>query len=399
MKPATLLARGPARSADPFAATSPPIYQTATFDQPSASGGGVYDYSRSGNPTRDLLERQLARLEGAERALVYGSGIGAVAAAVRGVAGGGEVVAGDDLYGGSYRLLSRVLAEQGITVRYVDLTDLDAVRVALGPQTRLVLAESPTNPLLRIVDLRAIAAAAHAAGALVAVDGSLATPLFQRPLGFGADLVVHSATKAMSGHGDLTAGVVATNDLELADRLAFARNAEGTALAPFESWLLLRGLRTLALRLERQEANARRVAAALAAHPAITRLHAPWLPQHPGHELHCSQATGFGPVLSFETGDLEHSIRIVESLELFSIAVSFGGLSSSVSLPCRMSHASIPAEVRRQRRLPEDLVRLSIGIEDADELIADLAQAFAAARRPRAERFDVLLHTIEPIDS
>ncbi len=292
MKPATFLAHGPARSADPFAATSPPIYQTATFDQPSACGGGLYDYSRSGNPTRDLLERQLARLEGAGRALVYGSGIGAVAAAVRAVAGGGEVVAGDDLYGGSYRLLSRVLADQGITVRYVDLTDLDAVRGALGPQTRLVLAESPTNPLLRIVDLRSVADLAHAASALLAVDGSLATPLFQRPLELGADLVIHSATKALSGHGDVTAGVIATNDLELADRLAFARNAEGTALAPFESWLLLRGLRTLALRLERQEASARRVAEALVGHPAITRLHAPSLAAHHGHALHRAHAPG-----------------------------------------------------------------------------------------------------------
>jgi cystathionine beta-lyase len=202
----------------------------------------------------------------------------------------------------------------------------------------------------------------------------------------------------MSGHGDLTAGVVATNDLDLADRLAFARNAEGTALAPFESWLLLRGLRTLALRLERQEASAHRVAQALSGHPAITRLHAPSLADHSGHDLHRTQATGFGPVLSFETGDLERSIAVVERLELFSIAVSFGGLSSSVSLPCRMSHASIPAEVRRQRRLPEDLVRLSIGIEDADDLIADLSQALeaaAAAERPPAGRFDVVLHTTD----
>jgi cysteine-S-conjugate beta-lyase len=375
LRAATLLARGPRSDGDPYAASSPPIYQTATFSQPGPRGGGVYDYSRSGNPTRDRLEEQLAQLEGAARALTYASGIAAVTAAVRTVAAGGEVVAGDNLYGGSYRLLSEVLAPQGLTVRYADLTDPAALAAVLSPRTRLVLAESPTNPTLRIADLRAIAAAAHAVGALLAVDGSLATPLLQRPLELGADLVIHSATKALSGHGDLTAGVIATDDLALADRLAFARNAEGTALAPFEAWLLLRGLRTLALRVERQEANARRVAEALAGHPAITRLHAPSLASHRGHELHRSQASGFGPVISFETGELARSVAVIEQLKLFSVAVSFGGVASSVSLPCSMSHASIPLAVRRQWELAEDLVRLSIGIEDPDDLIEDLLKA------------------------
>jgi cysteine-S-conjugate beta-lyase len=379
---ATRLARGPGHDGDPYAASSPPIYQTATFCQPGARGGGAYDYSRSGNPTRDRLEEELARLEGAAHALTYASGIAAVAAAVRTAAAGGEVIAGDNLYGGSYRLLSDVLAVQGVPIRYVDLTDPGALAAAIGPGTRLVLAESPTNPMLRIVDLAAVARVAHAGGALLAVDGSLATPLLQRPLELGADLVIHSATKALAGHGDVTAGVVATSDAALAGRLAFARNAEGTALAPFEAWLLLRGLRTLALRVERQEANARRVAAALAGHPAITRLHAPSLPGHRGHELHRRQATGFGPVISFETGELARSVAVIEALQLFSVAVSFGGIASSVSLPCSMSHASIPAAVRRRWELPEDLVRLSIGIEEGDDLVADLLSALDALDAP-----------------
>ena len=376
----TALARGPRRDGDPFAASSPPIYQTATFCQPWAAGGGEYDYTRSGNPTRDLLEEELARLERAGHAFAYASGIAAVAAAVRCVAGGGgEVIAGDDLYGGSYRLLSRLLEPEGIGVRYVDLTDPAALASAIGPRTRLVLAESPTNPLLRVVDLPAIARLTRGRSVTLAVDATLLTPLRLRPLELGADLVIHSATKALGGHGDVTAGVVATSDPELAERLAFRRNAEGTALAPFEAWLLLRGMKTLALRLDRQEGSARRIAAALSRHPAVKRLHAPMLPGAPGHALLAAQAKGGGMVVSFETGDTALSARIVDSLELFSIAVSFGGLASSASLPCRMSHASIPEEVRKRRRLPEDLVRLSIGIEEPDDLLADLAAAFDSA--------------------
>lgn len=385
MKRSTRLARGARLAGEPFGAASPPIYQTATFAQESALEGGPYDYTRSGNPTRDALESELAALEGAAHALAYASGVAALAAAVRAVAAdgaagaGNEVLAGDDLYGGSYRLLERVLGEQGVRVRYVDGADLAAVAAAIRPQTRLVLVESPTNPLLRVCDLAALARLVHRAGARLAVDGTLLGPYLQRPLEHGADLVVHSATKGLGGHADLTAGVVATDDSRLAERLAFARNAEGTALAPFESWLLARGLRTLAVRVDRQETSARRVAEFLAGRPEVRRLRWPGLATHPGHALQRAQATGFGPVLAFETGDLERSRRLVESLELFAIAVSFGGAASSASLPCRMSHASIPEPVRRARSLPEDLVRLSIGLEDADDLVADIERALAAA--------------------
>jgi cystathionine beta-lyase len=378
MKLATRLVRFQPAPGDAYSAMSPPLYQTATFAQASALESGPYDYSRSGNPTRRLLEQRVAELEGAGHALAYASGLAALAAVVRVTAGGGEVLAGDDLYGGTYRLLSQQLAGQGVAVRYVDAADLAAVAAAIGPRTRLLLVETPTNPLLRIADLRGLAGLAHAAGALLAVDNSLLSPYLQRPLELGADLVVHSATKCLGGHSDLTAGVVAVTDPALARELAFAQNAEGTALSPFEAWLLQRGMKTLAVRLDRQESNARRVAELLAGHPRVRRVHYPGLPSHPGHQLQRRQASGAGSVVSFETGSVEVSRHIVEATRLFTISVSFGGVGSLISLPCRMSHASIPASVRRSRALPEDLVRLAVGIEHAGDLLEDLEQALGA---------------------
>jgi cystathionine beta-lyase len=378
MKLATRLVRFQPAPGDAYSAMSPPLYQTATFAQASALESGPYDYSRSGNPTRRLLEQRVAELEGAGHALAYASGLAALAAVVRVTAGGGEVLAGDDLYGGTYRLLSQQLAGQGVAVRYVDAADLAAVAAAIGPRTRLLLVETPTNPLLRIADLRGFAKLAHAAGALLAVDNSLLSPYLQRPLELGADVVVHSATKCLGGHSDLTAGVVAVTDPALARELAFAQNAEGTALSPFEAWLLQRGMKTLAVRLDRQESNARRVAELLAGHPRVRRVHYPGLPSHPGHQLQRRQASGAGSVVSFETGSVDVSRQIVEATRLFTISVSFGGVGSLISLPCRMSHASIPASVRRSRALPEDLVRLAVGIEHAGDLLEDLEQALGA---------------------
>jgi len=386
MKLATRLVRFQPAPGDAWAAVSPPLYQTATFAQESALESGTYDYSRSGNPTRGLLEQRVAELEGAGHALAYASGLAALAAVIRVAAAGGEVLAGDDLYGGTYRLLSRLLAGQGVGVRYVDASDLGAVAAAIGPRTRLLLVETPTNPLLRIADLRALAGLAHAGGALLAVDNSLLSPCRQRPLELGADVVVHSATKCLGGHSDLTAGVVALNDGALAGELAFARNAEGTAASPFEAWLLLRGMKTLAVRLDRQEANARRIADLLARHPLVRRVHYPGLASHPGHDLHRLQASGAGSVVSFETGSVDASRRVAEAARLFTISVSFGSVGSLISLPCRMSHASIPAEVRRGRALPEDLVRLAVGIEDPGDLLADLEQSLAAAAGPGPAR-------------
>lgn len=350
-------------SGDPYGATSPPIYQTATFRQPSALDFGEYDYTRTANPTRSLVEEQIARLERGTRAFAFASGMAAIGAVARLVSAGEEILAGDDLYGGTFRMLGAVLPPLGISVGYVDTTDVAAVEAAIGPKTRLVLVESPTNPLMRVSDLEALARAAHRKGALLAVDNSLLSPLLQRPLECGADVVVHSATKFLCGHGDVIAGAVVVRDEELARRIAFRQNAEGAGLSPFDAWLLLRGMKTLALRLERQCASAEKIAAFLAAHPAVREVFYP----------------GQGAVISFTTGDAETSRRAVEATRLFAIAVSFGAVTSAISLPCRMSHASIPAEIRDRYAPPEDLVRLSVGIEDADDLVADLEQALEHA--------------------
>jgi cystathionine beta-lyase len=378
MRPSTRCVRA-TDSRDPYGATSPPIYQTATFRQPTATEFGEYDYSRTANPTRSLLEEQIAALEGGRSCLAFASGMAALAATTRLVESGDEILAGDDLYGGAARLLSRVAPRQGIAVRYVDATDPAAVAEAIGPRTRLLLVETPTNPLLHVADVAALAEVCHHKGVLLAVDNSLLTPVLQRPLELGADLVVHSATKGLCGHGDVLAGAVVTNDPGLADRIAFHQNAEGAGLAPFDAWLLLRGLKTLALRVERQCATATRIAEHLAAHPTVERVHFPGLADGRQGAIQRRQARGPGCLVSFTTGDPDRSRRLVESLSLFTIAVSFGAVGSSVSLPCYMSHSSIPAELRGRLAPPPDLVRLSIGIEDPQDLVDDLEQALLVA--------------------
>jgi cystathionine beta-lyase len=291
---------------------------------------------------------------------------------------GSHILAGDDLYGGTWRLLERCLPRSGVRASFVDATDVEKLGAALRPDTRLVLIETPTNPLLRIVDIRVVAEVVHRHGALLAVDNSLCSPWLQRPLELGADVVVHSATKHLCGHADVTAGVLAVRDPALAQEIAFVQNAEGTALGPFDSWLLLRGMKTLGIRQDREGENALLVARFLADHPSVKRVHHPSLPDHPGRDVHFRQASGAGSVISFETRSPSVSRALVESLRLFTIAVSFGSTSSTASLPCWMSHKSI---TDRAHALPEDLVRLSIGIEDAQDLIDDLAQAFDAAER------------------
>ncbi len=364
---------------DPYCSISPPIYQTATFRQPSADEFGEYDYSRSGNPTRNLVERQIARLEGAEYACAFASGMAALSALTRLVSAGGEIIAGDDLYGGTVRLLDQVLPRQGVGVRYVDVTDPRAVREALNPRVELILIETPSNPTMRVADIRALAEVAREAGTLLAVDNSMLSPCFQKPLKLGADIVVHSATKFLCGHSDVTGGALVTNDYDINQRLAFHQNAEGAGLSPFDSWLLLRGMKTLALRVERQNESALKVARFLARHPAVDRVYYPGLADHPGHKIHRSQSKGDGAVISFTTGDVDVSRQIVEATRLFDIAVSFGSVGSTISLPCRMSHASIPKALRDRLAPPPDLVRISVGIEDVDDLIEDLSQAFTLA--------------------
>jgi cystathionine beta-lyase len=357
----------------------PPIYQTATFEQPTATEFGEYDYTRSGNPTRTLLEEQLADLEDANHACAFASGMAALTALIGIVKPGEEIIAGDDLYGGTVRLLDRIASHRNVSVRFVDTTNADAPRKALTPRTRLILIETPSNPLFRISDIRETALLAREAGAILAVDNSMLSPIFQRPLNLGADVVIHSATKFLCGHSDVTAGALITNSAILHEQFAFQQNAEGAGLSPFESWLLLRGLKTLALRVERQDASAEKIARYLRSRTEVSHVFYPGFADHPGHEAHRKQAKGNGAVVSFTTGDDKLSAAIAESTRLFRIAVSFGSVGSTISLPCRMSHASIPGSLRKQLAPPPDLVRLSVGIEDPDDLLADLEQAFVHA--------------------
>jgi cystathionine beta-lyase len=366
-----------------YGAVSTPIYQTATFRQPAAAEWGEYDYSRTANPTRTQLEKKLALLEHGQFASAFASGMAAITAVTRLLKSGDEILARDDLYGGSIRLLEQVLPRHGITVGYVDTTNLYAVESVVSARTKLILVETPTNPLLRISDIAGLADMAHSHDAILAVDNTMLSPCLQNPLELGADIVIHSATKFLCGHSDVMAGAVITNSEDLHQRIAFMQNAEGSALSPFDSWLLLRGIKTLSLRVERQAANAMKIARFLAARPEVKDVYYPGLEDHRGHELHIRQSSGGGSVISFTTGDVDLSRRFVEATRLCSIAVSFGSVNSSISLPCYMSHASIPKSMRSRLAPPADLIRLSIGIEDVDDIIADLELAFDATEAGR----------------
>ena len=411
---ATRLVHPSATVEDPFDSTNFPLYQTATFGQPSATTNGPYDYTRSGNPTRDMLEKQMAELEGADRAFAFSSGMSALMCVTRLVKTGERIVTGDDIYGGTSRLLAQVVPKVGIEVVNVDMNDLDAVKRAIdGGPTTMVMLESPTNPRLQITDIRSISDFAHAKGALVCVDNSIMAPVFQAPLDLGADICMTSATKFISGQSDVTGGILTCRGEQLGKDIYFHQNAEGLHLGPFDCWLALRGLKTMALRMEKQQANAMVIARWLEAHPLVNFVNYPGLESNKGYELHKSQATGAGSILSFGTGNVELSRIVVEQAKLFKITVSFGNTSSLISLPCFMSHASIPAEVRAARGLPDDLVRISTGIEDVEDLIADLDAAFTVAARetgvgdfarngaltPAQQREDELLRRIAMLEA
>jgi len=369
---------------DPYDSTNVPIYQTATFGQPSSTTFGDYDYTRSGNPTRAVLENQMAELEGASRAFAFASGMNALSVVTQLVGSGHRIVTGDDIYGGTSRLLSQVVPKYNIEVLNVDCCDLAAVEAAIDGNTKLVMIESPTNPRMQIVDIAAISKLAHTKGAkgcIVMVDNSIMAPVFQRPLDLGADISMTSATKFICGHSDVTGGILSVKDPELAKEVYFLQNSMGGGLGPFDCWLCIRGLKTMSLRMERQQHNAVRMADFLKKHPLVTKVNFAGMEGTPGAELHWRQASGQGSMLSFTTGDVNVSQVIVEETKLFKITVSFGNVASLISLPCFMSHASIPAEVRAARGLPDDLVRISAGIEDIDDLLADLAQAMDKAAK------------------
>lgn len=353
-----------------------PIYQTSTFEQESPGVNLGFDYSRTNNPTRQRLEDVLAELEGVAHCAVFASGLAAEHAVLQAyLRPGDEVIVPNDVYGGTYRLLNRVFAGFHLRITPVDTTNLDAVRTAITSATRLVWLESPTNPRLLVSDIQAIAGVSHAHGALVVVDNTFATPVFQQPFALGADLVVHSVTKYLAGHSDLIQGAVLARDAAVFEPVKFLQNAIGAVPAPLDCWLTLRGLKTLELRVQRHADNAGRIAAALAGHEAVARVYYPGLPDHPGHDVARRQMTGFGGMLSFELkGSAADVTAFVSNRRLFTLGESLGGVKSLICHPARMTHASIPAGQRAALGLSDTLVRLSPGIEHADDLIDDLVE-------------------------
>jgi cystathionine gamma-synthase len=358
-------------------AVNVPVHLSTTFKQDGVGGlRGGYEYSRSGNPTRTALQEALAALEEGTAGLAFASGLAAEDTLLRTVCSpGSHVVLAGDAYGGTFRLLSKVAARWGIDHTPVDLNDLDAVRATVVPATRIIWCETPTNPLLNIADIAGLAEVAHDAGALLVVDNTFASPYLQRPLTLGADVVVHSMTKYLGGHSDVVGGALVTADDGLAEQLAFHQNAMGAVPGAFDSWLVLRGIKTLGVRMDRHQANAARIAEYLLDHPKVSAVLYPGLPDHPGHDLAVKQMSGFGGMVSFRLADGEEAaLRVCERTTLFTLAESLGGVESLIEHPRRMTHASAagsPLEV------PGDLVRLSVGIEDVEDLLADLEQALA----------------------
>src|SRR6058998_514556 len=366
------------QDADPTTgATVVPIYATSTYTQAAIGQHKGYEYSRSGNPTRTALETCLAALEEGQRGLAFASGLAATTAVLSVLRPGDEVAAAADLYGGTYRLLERVFKPWGLVARYTDDPSPTAFAKIITPATKLVWVETPTNPLLQILDIAAIADVSHRAGALLAVDNTFASPYLQQPLRLGADLVVHSTTKYLGGHSDVVGGAVIGRQ-DLLQPIAFYQNAAGGVPGPFDAWLTLRGVKTLAVRMERHCANARRLAGWLAEQPQVRRVYYPGLPSHPGHDLARRQMRDFGGMISVSLkGGKDAALRLLTRTKLFSLAESLGGVESLIGHPATMTHASIPAEIRQARGIDDGLVRLSVGIEDVADLQEDLRQALA----------------------
>jgi cystathionine beta-lyase/cystathionine gamma-synthase len=358
-----------------------PIYQSSTFVQAEPGKHKGYEYARTGNPTRTALEANLAALEGGAHGLAFSSGMAAMDAVVRLLGAGDHVVAGDDLYGGTYRLFTKVFSRFGMEFSFVDMAETAGLERVISPSTKLVWIETPTNPLLKVVDIERLVQVAKQSGALVAVDNTFATPFLQQPLALGADVVVHSLTKYLGGHSDVIGGAAITDNAELAEKMAFVQNAVGAVPGPQDCFLVLRGLKTLHVRMERHCENAMRVARYLEDNPRVGKVYYPGLADHPQHELAARQMSDFGGMISFELSDdsLQRAIKFCAATRVFALAESLGGVESLVEHPAIMTHASIPRDVRESYGLRDSLIRLSVGIEDIEDLLEDLEQALAAA--------------------
>jgi cystathionine gamma-synthase/cystathionine beta-lyase len=357
-------------------AVTVPIYQTATFRHPGLGQSTGYDYTRSGNPTRQALEDGIARLDGGTRGFAYASGMAAIANLLLLFKRGDHLIVTEDLYGGTYRLFEKVFSQYDLSFTYVDTSDVEAVRSAIRPESRALFVESLTNPLLKVADIASLATLCRDLGLLCIVDNTFLTPYLLRPLDLGADITVYSATKYLSGHNDTLAGLVVVKDAILAETVYFNQNSVGAVLGPQDSWLTIRGMKTLSVRLDRQQENARRIAEWLQSHGQVRKIYYPGLPDHPGHDLLKEQARGFGAMIAFEVNDQSLVERLLMKTKVISFAESLGGVESLITFPEGQTHADIEPEIRIRLGINNVLLRLSVGIEDADDLIADLAQAF-----------------------
>jgi cystathionine gamma-lyase/cystathionine beta-lyase/cystathionine gamma-lyase/homocysteine desulfhydrase len=362
--------------ADPTTgAVSVPIYQTSTYQQDGLGRNKGFEYARTQNPTRMALERNIAALEGARFGFAFASGMAAIDATLRLIKAGEHVIVSDNTYGGTFRLFSRILANYNIEFDFVDTSDVLNVEAAIKPNTKMVFLETPTNPVMIVTDLKAVSEVAHRAGARVVCDNTFLSPYLQRPLEFGVDIVVHSTTKYLNGHSDGVGGIVVMNDEEDANWLGFVQNSAGAILSPFDSFLVLRGTKTLALRMEQHDRSGRAVAAFLEEHPKVNKIYYPGSVSHKQHELAKRQQKGFGGMVAFDVGTLDNARKVLESVKLCTLAESLGGVETLISHPATMTHASVLPETRERLGITDGLVRISVGVEDTDDIIADLDQA------------------------
>jgi cystathionine beta-lyase/cystathionine gamma-synthase len=360
-------------------AVMPPIYQTSTYVQEGLGKHRGYEYARTQNPTREALERNVASLEGANYGFAFGSGLAALDAVLKLFKAGDHLICGENVYGGSHRLMERIYGNLGLRVTFVDMREVRNIESAITPATRMIYCETPTNPMMNLTDLAAVGDLAQAHGHLCVVDNTFATPYFQRPLEHGADIVLHSTTKYLNGHSDMVGGLLVTSRDDIAERLGFIQKAAGAVPGPMDCWLALRGIKTLPLRMRQHDANGRRIAEWLTRQPMVTKVYYPGLPSHPQHEIACRQMSGFGGMISLDLGDAGRARRFVEQTRIFVLAESLGGVESLIGHPATMTHASVPPAMRQAMGLTDSLIRLSCGVEDTDDLVADLDQAMRAS--------------------
>ncbi|MFD1608581.1 bifunctional cystathionine gamma-lyase/homocysteine desulfhydrase [Oceanobacillus luteolus] len=374
MRKKTRLIHGGADIDKNVGAMSPPIYQASTFKQ-NGVGNFTYEYARTGNPTRDAVETLIADLEKGKRGFAFASGMAAIAAVMDLFQAGDHILLTDDVYGGTFRYMTKILNRRNIDVDFVDSSDLDKVREGIREETKAIFIETPTNPLLKITDIKELANIAKEKNVLLIADNTFNTPYWQNPIDLGANIVVHSATKYLGGHSDLVAGLVVVDDEKLGEEIHFIQNASGGVLAPNDSWLLVRGIRTLGIRMEEIESNTQKIVEYLVDHPKVGKVYYPGLPEHPNRDIHAKQSGGFGGMVSFTVESEEKALDVLNKVRYFSLAESLGAVESLISLPAKMTHASIPRERRLELGIEDGLIRISVGLEDVEDLIEDLDQA------------------------